>query len=255
MLAERPAVDWVEATSENYFAEGGRPFAVLEKVRRDLPVALHGVSLSIGSTDPLNESYLDDLSRLVSRIEPSMVSDHLCWSSHGGRYGHDLWPLPCTEEAVAHVAARVARVQEKLKRRILLENISSYLCYRASEMSEWEFIARVAERADCRILLDINNVHVSARNHGFDPRTYLAKLPGGRLAQFHLAGHADKGAWTLDSHDAPVPDPVWALYREAVRRFGRLPTLIEWDERIPPLERLVAESCKAAAIEREVLEG
>jgi hypothetical protein len=253
VLEQPPAVDWVEATSENYMARGGRPLAVLEKVRRDIPVALHGVSLSIGSTDELNQRYLRELRALVDRIEAALVSDHLCWGSHGGRYAHDLWPLPYTEEALAHVVERVARVQELLDRRIALENVSSYVAYRESRMAEWEFLAQVAERADCGILLDVNNVYVSARNHGFDPAAYLAGIPPERVVQFHLAGHSDKGRWLLDSHDAAVPEPVWQLYRAAVRRFGPVPTLIEWDDHIPPLEVLVAESRKAASIEREAL--
>jgi uncharacterized protein (UPF0276 family) len=252
-LSERPLVDWVEATSENYLGLGGRPYAVLEKVRRDLPVVLHGVSLSIGATDPLDDRYLASLRRLVGRIEPALVTDHLCWGRHGGRYVHDLWPLPYTEEAVTHVVERVGRVQELLGRRIALENVSSYVAYRDSIMAEWEFLAAVAERADCGILLDVNNVHVSAYNHGFDPRAYLAGLPGARVVQIHLAGHEDKGAYLLDSHDAAVPPAVWDLYRDAVKRFGHVPTLVEWDDRIPELEVLVCESRKAAVIEAEVL--
>ncbi len=253
-LSERPQVDWVEATSENYLGLGGRPYAALEKVRRDLPVVLHGVSLSIGATEPLDDRYLASLRRLVDRIEPALVTDHLCWGRHAGRYVHDLWPLPYTEEALAHVVGRVGRVQEFLGRPIALENVSSYVAYRDSSMAEWEFLAAVAERADCGILLDVNNVHVSAHNHGFDPRAYLAGLPGDRVMQIHLAGHEDKGTYLLDSHDAAVPEPVWDLYREAAKRFGRVPTLIEWDDRIPELEVLVGESRKAAAVESEVLE-
>ncbi len=252
-LSERPCVDWVEATSENYLGLGGRPYAALEKVRGDLPVVLHGVSLSIGATEPLDERYLASLRRLVDRIEPPLVTDHLCWGRHGGRYVHDLWPLPYTAEALAHVVDRVGRVQELLGRRIALENVSSYVAYRESTMAEWEFLTAVSERADCGILLDVNNVYVSAHNHGFDPRAYLAGLPGDRVVQIHLAGHEDKGAYLLDSHDAAVPDPVWDLYREAVERFGHVPTLVEWDDRIPDLEVLVGESHKAAAIEAEVL--
>ena len=252
-LTEYPRVDWIEATSENYLGLGGRPYAVLEKVRRDLPVVLHGVSLSIGATEPLDDRYLASLRRLADRIEPALVTDHLCWGRHGGRYVHDLWPLPYTEEAVTHVVERVGRVQELLGRRIALENVSSYVAYRASTMAEWELLAAVAERADCGILLDVNNVHVSARNHGFDPRAYLAGLPGDRVVQVHLAGHEDKGAYLLDSHDAAVPPPVWSLYREAVTRFGHVPTLVEWDDRIPELEVLVGESHEAAAIEADVL--
>jgi uncharacterized protein (UPF0276 family) len=252
-LSERPFVDWVEATSENYLGLGGRPYAVLEKVRCDLPVVLHGVSLSIGATEPLDDRYLASLRRLVGRIEPALVTDHLCWGRHGGRYVHDLWPLPNTEEAVTHVVERVGRVQELLGRQIALENVSSYVAYRDSTMAEWELLAAVAERADCGILLDVNNVHVSAYNHGFDPHAYLAGLPRERVVQVHLAGHEDKGAYLLDSHDAAVPPPVWDLYREAVTRFGHVPTLVEWDDRIPELEVLVGESRKAAAIEAEVL--
>lgn len=242
-------VDWVEVVTENFMAEGGRPLAVLETVRRDTPVALHGVSLSIGSTDPLSQTYLRDLERLVARIEPAMVTDHLCWGSHRGQYLHDLLPLPYTEESLGHVAGRVAAVQDRLGRQILLENPSSYVAYRDSTMAEWEFLAELSRRADCGILLDVNNVHVSARNLGFDPLEYLDGLPPDRVGQLHLAGHADKGRWLLDAHDGPVPPPVWELYRQALRRLGRVPTLVEWDDRIPPLEDLVAQSRRAAAIE------
>ncbi|WP_242336666.1 MULTISPECIES: DUF692 domain-containing protein [unclassified Anaeromyxobacter] len=252
-LATPPPVDWVEAISENFMAPGGRPLAVLEKVRRDVPVVLHGVSLSIGSTDPLSEGYLAQLADLARRIEPAWISDHLCWGSHGGRYAHDLWPLPYTEEALRHVVARVARVQDALGRQILLENVSSYVAFRASEMSEWEFASEVVRRADCGILLDVNNVYVSARNHGFDPHAYLAGVPADRVGQLHLAGHSDRGRYLLDSHDHEVPAAVWDLYRETVRRVGPVSTLVEWDDHIPPLERLVEESRRAEAIEAEVL--
>ena len=252
-LGERPPVDWVEAISENFMAAGGRPLAVLEKVRRDVPVALHGVSLSIGSVDPLSERYLADLESLVRRIQPALVTDHLCWGSHRGHYVHDLLPLPYTEEALDHVARRVARVQDRLGRQILLENPSSYVAFRDSTMAEWEFLAELARRADCGILLDVNNVYVSARNFGFDPLRYLDGIPADRVGQFHLAGHGDLGRYLLDTHGEPVPDPVWALYREALRRFGAAPALVEWDERIPPLEVVVAESRRAAAIEAEEL--
>jgi uncharacterized protein (UPF0276 family) len=253
LLAAPPPVDWLEATSENYLALGGRPIAVLEKVRRDVPVVLHGVSLSIGAVDPLSSSYLRALRALADRVQPALVSDHLCWGSHGGRYAHDLWPLPHTEEALAHVVARVEQVQEALGRQIALENVSSYLTYRDSTMSEWEFLSEVAERADCGILLDLNNIYVSAKNHGFTQGDYIDGISPARVVQFHLAGHQDKGAWLLDSHDHEVPEPVWDLYRQALRRFGRVPALIEWDDNIPELAELVAQSRKAAAIEHEVL--
>lgn len=243
----------MEAVSENYLAPGGRPVAALEKVRRDVPVALHGVSLAIGSVDALDRPYLSALRALVDRIQPTLVSDHLCWGRHGGRYAHDLWPLPFTAEALAHVVERVGRVQEALGRQILLENVSSYVAFRESEMSEWEFLGEIARRADCGILLDLNNIHVSAHNHGFSAFDYLEGVPADRVAQFHLAGHSDKGAYLFDSHDASVPDAVWDLYRTAVARFGAVPSLIEWDDHIPELEALVGESRKAAAIEADVL--
>ena len=252
-LAERPDVGWIEAISENFIGVGGRPFAVLEKVRRDFPVVLHGVSLSIGSVDPLDVSHLNGLRALVDRVEPAYVSDHLCWGSHRGRYLHDLLPLPYTEEALQHVVRRVAQVQDALGRQILLENVSSYVAYRASTMPEWEFLAQVAQRADCGILLDVNNVYVSARNHGFDPREYLANVPSERVGQFHLAGFSDRGTYLFDTHDAPVADAVWELYADAVRRFGRVPALVEWDDHVPELERVVEESHAAAAIEARVL--
>jgi uncharacterized protein (UPF0276 family) len=247
-LEAAPRVDFVEAITENYLARGGRPRAVLERVRRDLPVALHGVSLSIGGPDPIPAAYLDAVAALARWIEPAVLSDHLCWGTHGGRWVHDLWPLPYTEEALRHVVARVAAVQDRLGRRILLENVSSYVAFRGSTMAEWEFLSEVARRADCGILLDVNNVWVSARNHGFDPDAYLAGLPVDRVWQLHLAGHSDHGAYLLDSHDEPVPAPVWALYRSVVRRFGEVPSLVEWDDHIPELEVLVAERDRAAAV-------
>ncbi len=252
-LDERAPVDWVEAISENFMTEGGPPLAVLEKVRREVPVALHGVSLSIGSVDPLSARYLDDLARLVHRIEPAMVTDHLCWGTHRGQYVHDLLPLPYTEESLEHVARRIVQVQERLGRQILLENPSSYVAFKDSTMTEWEFLTALAKRADCGILLDVNNVFVSARNFGFDPLDYLDGIPADRVGQFHLAGHTDKGRYLLDTHDEPVPDAVWGLYRQALRRFGRVAALVEWDDRIPPLEEVVAQSRRAAAIEAEEL--
>ena len=247
--------DWFEAISENYMVRGGRPLAVLERVRADTPVVLHGVSLSIGSTDPLNVEYLQELRALADRIEPAWVSDHLCWGSHGRRYAHDLLPLPYTEEALAHVVDRVRRVQDRLDRRILLENVSSYLAFTHSTMPEWAFLAAVAARADCGILLDVNNVFVSAANHGFRGAEYLAGLPADRIGQIHLAGHSDHGTHLLDTHDASVPDGVWKLYRDAVRRFGPVSTLVEWDDHIPPIEDVLAEAERARAAEADVLEA
>lgn len=234
-------VDWFEATTENHMVDGGKPLAVLDAVRRDRPVVLHGVSLNIGSVDPLSERYLAALERLVARIEPAWVSDHLCFTGAGGVNLHDLLPLPYTEEALAHVGARIARVQDRLRRRLVIENVSSYLEYRASEMTEWAFLAELARRTDCLVLLDVNNVYVSACNHGFDPHAFLAGMPPERVVQFHLAGHRDLGTHRIDTHDEPVCDAVWALYRDAAARFPHAATLLERDDHIPPLPELVAE--------------
>jgi uncharacterized protein (UPF0276 family) len=250
---EPPRVDWVEAISENFMAEGGRPLAVLERVRRDRPVVLHGVSLGIGSVDPLPERYLDDLARLAARIEPALISDHLCWGSHRGQHLHDLLPLPYTEEALDHVADRVARVQERLGRPLHLENPSTYVAFKDSTMTEWEFLAALARRTGCGLLLDVNNVYVSARNHGFDPLDYLDGVPAEQVGYLHLAGHTDHGRYLLDTHAGAVPPPVWALHREALRRLGPVATLVEWDEAVPPLEELLAERDRAVAVEAEVL--
>jgi len=255
VLDGRPNVDWFEAISENYMDTGGRPLAILQSVRRDYPVALHGVGLSIGSVDPLNERYLARLAELVRRIEPALITDHLCWTGVGGRSLFDLLPLPYTEEALAHVVARVCRVQDFLGRRILLENPSTYISYRASMMPEYEFLAELAERADCGILLDINNVYVSATNHGFDPRAYIDGIPGARVGQFHLAGHTDTGHYLFDTHSAPVADAVWDLYSHAVRSFGAVSTLVEWDAEIPPMARLCEEVDRARCVACGAIEG
>jgi len=246
-------VDWFEAVSENFMIDGGRPLAVLERARASGPVVLHGVSLSLGSTDPLSERYLRSLRALVDRIAPSWVSDHLCWGSVGGHYAHDLLPLPYTEEALAHVVQRVERIQERLGRQILVENVSSYLTYVQSAMPEWEFLSEVARRSDCGILLDVNNVYVSATNHGFDPWQYIAAVPADRVGQIHLAGHSDHGTHLLDTHDAPVRAEVWSLYRATLERLGHVSTLIEWDEHIPTWPELLAEAERARAVEHEVL--
>ena len=243
-----PAVDWFEVISENFMVPGGRPLYILEQIRSRYAIALHGVSLSIGSTDPLNTDYLCRLRDLARRFEPAWISDHLCWTGVGGHNLHDLLPLPYTEEAIAHVVQRVQRVQETLGRRILLENVSTYLRYQHSTMPEWEFIRQVAERADCGILLDINNVFVSACNHGFSALDYLDGVPAERVHQFHLAGHSDKGSFLHDTHDHPVADAVWDLYAQAVRRFGAVSTLIEWDDRIPQFAVVHAEAMRAKQI-------
>jgi uncharacterized protein (UPF0276 family) len=204
-------------------------------------MVMHGVSLSIGSTDPLDREYLHAVRMLARRIEPAWISDHLCWTGVEGRNMHDLLPLPYTEEALGHVAARIGEVQDALGCQILIENVSSYLSYRGSEMTEWEFLSEVARRADCAILLDINNIYVSSVNHGFDASLYLRGVPKERVRQFHLAGHSDMGGHLIDTHDHPIAPAVWALYREALAEFGRIPTMIERDDNIPPLEELLSE--------------
>ena len=241
-LLEHPGpVEWLEIVSENYMVSGGRPLVWLDRFRQRFPLAMHGVSLSIGSTDPLDDGYLARLAALAHRIEPAWISDHLCWTGVQGVNLHDLMPLPYTEEALAHVVERVSQVQEVLGCRILLENVSSYIRFADAQLTEWEFLSAVAERADCLILLDINNIHVSAHNHGFSPLDYLDGVPAARVQQFHLAGHEQGGPLLIDTHDAPVVDTVWQLYVEAVSRFGRVSTMIERDDHMPPLAELLAE--------------
>ncbi len=252
ILNESPAVDWFEIISENYLIPGGRPLHYLDRIRERYPMVMHGVALSIGTQDPLNHEYLRQLRDLAERIEPAWISDHLCWTGAHGLNAHDLLPLPYTEEALKHVAARVSEVQDFLGRRILLENVSSYVSYPESEMSEWEFLRQLAGRADCLILLDVNNIYVSSVNHEFDPHEYLNAIPAERVWQFHLAGHRNHGDYIIDTHDEPVIDPVWELYAAAVRRFGRVSTMIERDDNIPPLAELLAELDRARSIAASV---
>lgn len=241
ILETRPAVDWFEVLSENYMIGGGKPLSFLDRIRARYPLVMHGVSLSIGSADPLDRAYLKALKALAARIQPLWISDHLCWTGVHGRNLHDLMPLPYSEETLRHVVARIGEVQDFLGRRIAIENVSSYLSYQHSTLSEWAFIAELAQRADCLLLLDVNNIYVSAENHGFDPLAFLDAMPGDRIQQIHLAGHSRNGDLLIDTHDQPVPDPVWALYAEAIERFGPVATMIERDDNIPPLEALVAE--------------
>jgi uncharacterized protein len=244
-------VDWFEVISDNFMEPGGNPRRVLRAVRERWPVVLHGVSLSLGATDPLDARYLDGLATLAHEVEPALVPDHLCWGGHGGAYAHDLLPLPFNEEALAHVAERVLRVQDRLQRQILVENVSSYVAFTQSTMAESEFLAALAARTDCGLLLDVNNVFVSAHNHGFDARAFIDAIPVGHVGQFHLAGHSRLGELLLDTHDHPVRDEVWELYRHAVTRFGAVPTLVEWDDKLPPLARVVEESLRARAVAAE----
>jgi uncharacterized protein (UPF0276 family) len=241
ILADNPPVDWFEALTENYLVPGGKPLDYLMRVRERYPMVLHGVSLSIGSTQPLDHHYLAQLKALAARVEPHWISDHLCWTGIAGRNLHDLLPLPYTEEALSNVVERVRTVQDTLGRRLLLENVSSYVTYRDSQITEWEFLREIAQRADCLLLLDVNNIYVSSVNHEFDPLEYLNAIPVDRVQQIHLAGHENHGDYLIDTHDHPVPDPVWELYGAAVRRFGGVSTMIERDANIPPLEELCAE--------------
>lgn len=252
-LAEAQAVDWLEIISENYMVPGGKPLAMLDAILERYPVAMHGVSLSIGSTDGLDAQYLGDLKALAKHAQPMWISDHLCWTGVQGRNAHDLLPLPYSEEALRVVVRHVNQVQDVLGRRILLENVSSYLNYRSSEMSEWEFLRQVAEQADCLLLLDVNNIYVSGINHGFDPITFLNHLPIHRVQQIHLAGHSDHGDYIVDTHDHPVADPVWDLYRYTCARFGDVATMIERDDDIPELRILITELDRARTIAAETL--
>jgi uncharacterized protein len=247
ILSQHPPVDWLEVLSENFLNTGGRPMYVLDQVVERYPVALHGVSLSIGSTDPLDGQYLEELKALAERTRARWVSDHLCWTGVLGRNTHDLLPMPYTEEALRHTIARVREVSERLERPLVLENPSSYVEFAASTRTEWEFLARLAEEADCGLLLDVNNVYVSAFNHGFDPREYIAGIPADRVVQYHMAGQTNKGTHILDTHSDHALPEVWELYRLAWARTGPTATLYEWDEDIPAFDVVHAEARKALA--------
>ncbi len=254
ILDEQPDVDWFEILTENYMVGGGKPLHFLDRIRADYPVVMHGVSLSIGSTDPLNLQYLKNLKDLAARVQPGWISDHLCWTGYAGHNLHDLLPMPYTEEAINHVVDRICRVQDYLGRQILIENVSTYLTYSSDMMPEWDFLSEIASRADCHILLDINNIYVSSVNHGFDPLDYLKGVPGHRVRQFHLAGHADYGDYVIDTHDHDVADPVWALFEKALTLVGPVSTMIERDDRIPPLEDMLKELDKARQIGARIFE-
>lgn len=253
ILNYKPNIDWFEILTENYLIDGGVPLNFLDKIRQDYSMVMHGVSLSIGSTDPLNFDYLQQVKTLADRIQPCWISDHLCWTGVNGINLHDLLPLPYTEETIQHVVSRVQQVQDFYGRQILLENVSSYISYTHSEMTEWEFLAEIAQRADCLILLDINNIYVSAFNHNFDPELYLKAIPKDRVRQFHLAGHRNLGTHIIDTHDAAIVEQVWQLYKMAVQHFGpAVATMIERDDNIPPLSELLIELQQVRDLDAQV---
>jgi len=259
VLDNKPDVDWFEILSENYMVPGGKPLAMLDRIRTDYPMVMHGVSLSIGSTDPLDQDYLHALKQLAERIEPQWLSDHLCWTSIDGTNSHDLLPLPYNEATINHIADRIRQVQDYLGRQILMENLSSYVTYEESEISEWDFFNEIARRADCLVLLDINNIFVSAHNHHFEPIDYIQGMDVDRLMQFHLAGHSYSGNMIIDTHDHDVCDPVWDLYAEALKHFGAVSTMIERDDNIPAFTELrkelaIAEKIAADTLPADLLE-
>ena len=247
ILEKKPEVDFFEVLSENYMDTGGRPLWVLDQVAERYPIVLHGVSMNIGSTDPLDRDHLTKLKALATRTRAAWVSDHLCWTGVAGRNTHDLLPMPLTEEALRHVVQRVKAVSEILERPLMLENASTYAEFASSSMPEWEFLARLMEDADCGMLLDVNNVYVSSFNHGFDPKQYLDAIDPSRVTQYHLAGHTNKGTHIIDTHNDHVIEAVWELYRHSVARTGNVSTLLEWDADIPEFEVVHAEALKARA--------
>lgn len=248
ILTERPAIPWLEVLSDNYLLEGSVQQDYLFEVAQHYPLVMHGVGMSLGSVDPLNMEYLGRLKALADRINPAWISDHLCWSSVHGMNTHDLIPLPYTQSTINHIADRIRRAQDFLGRELIIENVSSYLQYTDSVMPEWEFFSKVVEAADCGMLLDINNIYVSARNHDFTPEDYLNKIPSERVRQLHLAGFEDRGTHLLDTHGHPISEPVWMLFEKALSKLGTIPTLIEWDNNLPELEVLLAEADKASGI-------
>ncbi|MGQ3066820.1 MAG: MNIO family bufferin maturase [Brevundimonas sp.] len=254
-LTAPPELDFVEIISENFMVRGGRPLATLDALRERYAMVMHGVSMSIGSADGVSLDYLRRLKALADRVRPAWISDHLCWTGAHGQNLHDLLPLPYTDEALDVVCANIAVAQDILERPLVIENPSSYLTFASSTMTEWAFLSRMCERTGCALLLDVNNIHVSGVNHGFDPYEFLAGVPADRVWQIHLAGHTDDGELLIDTHDEPVPDPVWRLYEAACRRFGPVATMIERDDRIPPLEDLIAELDIARTIAADVACG
>jgi uncharacterized protein (UPF0276 family) len=253
ILEQRPAVDWFEVISENYLVDGGKALYFLDAIKEHYPLVMHGVSLSIGGAHALDLDYLRRLRKLADRVRPQWVSDHLCWNRGNAHQLHDLLPLPFTEECLRHVAERVHVVQDILERPLVLENVSAYLQWKSSCMSESQFLARLSQMTGCELLLDVNNVYVSSRNQGFDPWQFILELPRERIRQIHLAGHSDYGQYLIDTHDAPIADPVWALYGKALSHLGPTATLIERDDHFPPLDELLAELEQARTLAADTL--
>lgn len=252
ILHQKPEVDWFEIITENYLVPGGKPLYFLEKIRERYPVVMHGVSMSLGSTDPIDWDYLTQVKKLAARIKPRWISDHLCWTGINNKNAHDLLPLPYTEETILHVASRIQQIQDFLGCQILIENVSSYISYQQSMMSEWQFLQEILVGADCLLLLDVNNVYVSSINHRFSPLDYIAALPSERIYQIHLAGHDDLGDYIIDTHDHPIATPVWHLYQETIRQHGMISTMIERDDHIPPLHELLIELNQAKNMVQEI---
>lgn len=254
ILAQKPDLDWFEILTENYLVPGGKPLYYLDKIRAQYPIVMHGVSLSLGSTDPIDIEYLHQLKNLAARVEPEWISDHLCWTGVQGINAHDLLPIPYTNQAINHIVSRIQQIQDFLGRAILIENVSSYLTYKQSEMTEWEFLLEIVNHAGCYILLDVNNIYVSSVNHQFNPLDYIEAMPADKVAQIHLAGHSDHGNYIIDTHDAPVIQPVWDLYAATIARLGKVSTMIERDDNMPPFQELLAEIHQARAISKQILE-
>lgn len=254
-LGEGLDVDWVECITENFFGKGGKPRAVLRRLRQDMPLVFHGVSMGIGSLSGPSTAYLSQLKELMVEFEPAWISDHLCWTQFGGLHSHDLLPLPYTEEAITTVSHNIERVQETLGTPMLFENVSSYVGFCASQMPEWEFLNEIARRTGCRFLLDVNNVVVSAKNHGYDPLEFITGINKERVWQLHLANHTDRGHYKFDSHQGPVPAEVWALYEATLKHMGQVSTLVEWDEGVPDWGTLRAEQRRAVQLAEAILGG